>query len=311
MAAVRGTLAHDDPGGKEYRLDEERRHAAGAPARLAPHRAPRDRRTASPWRAGCSTSRSTCTTTRTSCSSAARARSSTCPSSNRTWRRGCGTTRSRSRRSQLGLDRGTIRATVLIETLPAAFEMDEILYELRDHSAGLNAGRWDYIFSAIKRLRSRAGLRAARPRPGDDDRAVHARLHGAAGEDLPPPRHPRDGRHVRGHPQPQRRRGGRAGARGGGVGQAARGGGGLRRQLGGAPRLGGGGARASSTRCSATGRTRSTSGGTTCDDRRRTARHPLDARARSPRRDCGQRERGHRVHRLVAGAATGPPPSTG
>jgi malate synthase len=49
-----------------------------------------------------------------------------------------------------GIERGTIKATVLIETLPAAFEMDEILYELRDHSAGLNAGRWDYIFSAIK-----------------------------------------------------------------------------------------------------------------------------------------------------------------
>jgi malate synthase len=50
----------------------------------------------------------------------------------------------------LGIGRGTIKATVLIETLPAAFEMDEILYELREHSAGLNAGRWDYIFSAIK-----------------------------------------------------------------------------------------------------------------------------------------------------------------
>jgi malate synthase len=49
-----------------------------------------------------------------------------------------------------GIQRGTIKATVLIETLPAAFEMHEILYELRDHSAGLNAGRWDYIFSAIK-----------------------------------------------------------------------------------------------------------------------------------------------------------------
>jgi malate synthase len=48
------------------------------------------------------------------------------------------------------LPTGTIRATVLIETLPAAFEMEEILYELREHSAGLNAGRWDYIFSAIK-----------------------------------------------------------------------------------------------------------------------------------------------------------------
>jgi malate synthase len=55
----------------------------------------------------------------------------------------------------LGLDRGTIKATVLIETIPAAFEMDAILYELREHSAGLNAGRWDYIFSTIKRFRSR------------------------------------------------------------------------------------------------------------------------------------------------------------
>jgi malate synthase len=56
---------------------------------------------------------------------------------------------------ELGIDHGTIKATVLIETLPAAFEMDEILYELRDHSAGLNAGRWDYIFSAIKTFRDR------------------------------------------------------------------------------------------------------------------------------------------------------------
>ncbi len=56
---------------------------------------------------------------------------------------------------ELGLERGTIRATVLIETFPAAFEMDEILWELRDHSIGLNAGRWDYIFSAIKSLRTR------------------------------------------------------------------------------------------------------------------------------------------------------------
>jgi malate synthase len=53
---------------------------------------------------------------------------------------------------QLGLPLRTIKATVLIETLPAAFEMDEILFELRDHIAGLNAGRWDYIFSFIKRL---------------------------------------------------------------------------------------------------------------------------------------------------------------
>ncbi|MEU8202212.1 malate synthase A [Streptosporangium sp. NPDC049046] len=55
----------------------------------------------------------------------------------------------------LGIPHGTIRATVLIETYPAAFEMDEILYELRDHSAGLNAGRWDYLFSVIKKFRTR------------------------------------------------------------------------------------------------------------------------------------------------------------
>jgi malate synthase len=53
----------------------------------------------------------------------------------------------------LGVPHGTIKATVLIETLPAAFEMDEILYELREHSAGLNCGRWDYIFSTIKTVR--------------------------------------------------------------------------------------------------------------------------------------------------------------
>lgn len=55
----------------------------------------------------------------------------------------------------LGVPAGTIRATVLIETISAAFEMDEILYELRDHSAGLNCGRWDYIFSFIKKFRNR------------------------------------------------------------------------------------------------------------------------------------------------------------
>jgi len=55
----------------------------------------------------------------------------------------------------LEIPRGTVRATVLIETIPAAFEMEEILYELRDHSAGLNAGRWDYLFSVIKKFRSR------------------------------------------------------------------------------------------------------------------------------------------------------------
>jgi malate synthase len=59
-----------------------------------------------------------------------------------------------SAQEALGVPRGSIKATVLIETILAAFEMDEILYELREHSAGLNAGRWDYIFSAIKKFRN-------------------------------------------------------------------------------------------------------------------------------------------------------------
>lgn len=59
---------------------------------------------------------------------------------------------------EIGIPHGTVRATVLIETFPAAFQMEEILYELREHAAGLNAGRWDYIFSTIKTQRNRPGL---------------------------------------------------------------------------------------------------------------------------------------------------------
>lgn len=59
---------------------------------------------------------------------------------------------------KLGIPQGSVRATVLIETILAAFEMEEILYELRDHAAGLNAGRWDYIFSTIKKLRNRGDM---------------------------------------------------------------------------------------------------------------------------------------------------------
>ncbi|GAC1653738.1 MAG: malate synthase A [Candidatus Dormibacteraceae bacterium] len=59
---------------------------------------------------------------------------------------------------RLGIPQGSIRATVLIETILAAFEMEEILYELREHSSGLNAGRWDYIFSIIKKFRNRADM---------------------------------------------------------------------------------------------------------------------------------------------------------
>ena len=58
----------------------------------------------------------------------------------------------------IGVPVGSVRATVLIETILAAFEMEEILFELRDHSAGLNAGRWDYIFSLIKTFRNRSDM---------------------------------------------------------------------------------------------------------------------------------------------------------
>ncbi len=60
--------------------------------------------------------------------------------------------------ASLGVPHGSVRATVLIETILAAFEMEEILYELREHAAGLNAGRWDYIFSAIKKMRNRGDM---------------------------------------------------------------------------------------------------------------------------------------------------------
>ena len=59
---------------------------------------------------------------------------------------------------ELGVPHGTIKATVLIETIVAAFEMDEILYELKDHIVGLNCGRWDYIFSFIKKFRKDPSL---------------------------------------------------------------------------------------------------------------------------------------------------------
>ena len=63
------------------------------------------------------------------------------------------------------MPQGSINATVLIETILATFEMDEILYELRDHSAGLNCGRWDYIFSFIKKFSGRRPRRCCPTAP--------------------------------------------------------------------------------------------------------------------------------------------------
>ena len=87
--------------------------------------------------------------------------------------------------SALGLAHGTIRVTVLIETILAAFEMDEILFELRTRIVGLNAGRWDYIFSIIKNLRHDPAAILPGSRPDHHDRSVHAGLHRATGQDLP------------------------------------------------------------------------------------------------------------------------------
>ncbi len=95
---------------------------------------------------------------------------------------------------ELGIPQGTIRATVLIETIPAAFEMDEILYELREHSAGLNCGRWDYIFSCIKKFRP------GRSCPDHNDDAFYALILAPLHQDLSPAKYFRDGWNGRANP---------------------------------------------------------------------------------------------------------------
>ena len=137
---------------------------------------------------------------------------------------------------ELGIDHGTIKATVLIETLPAAFEMDEILYELRDHSAGLNAGRWDYIFSAIKTFRERPEFVL----PDRADVKMTVPFMHAYTELLVKTCH-RRGAHAMGGmaaliPSRKDEEANAEGDRGGGGRQEARGRGRLRRHLGRAPR---------------------------------------------------------------------------
>ena len=97
-----------------------------------------------------------------------------------------------SAQDELGIPRGTIKATVLIETILATFEMHEILYELREHSAGLNCGRWDYIFSYIKKFREQDMLLPDR-NSVTMTVPVHARLLAAHHQDLPPARRASDG----------------------------------------------------------------------------------------------------------------------
>ncbi len=242
--AIDGTITYRDSEGKFYELGENpatllvrprgwhlpERHllvdsepVSGVAVRLRPVRLPL-RATAS-------------------CARAA-GRTSTCPRWSPISRRGCGTTCSASPRSCLGIPRGTIKATVLIETLPAAFEMDEILYELREHSAGLNAGRWDYIFSAIKCFPDRPEMVL----PDRADVTMTVPFMRAYTELLAATCH-RRGAHAMGGmaaliPSRKGDRGGqREGPRGRAQGQGARGLPGLRRHLGRAPRPRAGGAR--------------------------------------------------------------------
>ena len=136
----------------------------------------------------------------------------------------------------VGIPQGSIRATVLIETILGAFEMDEILYELRDHSAGLNCGRWDYIFSFIKKFRNRPDF--VLPNRAQVTMTVHflasyvdlliqtchkRGIHAMGGMAAQIP--------IKNDPGSERR-----GARESAAGQAARSEGRARRHLGGAPR---------------------------------------------------------------------------
>ena len=133
---------------------------------------------------------------------------------------------------RLGIPNGTIRATVLIETLPAAFEMEEILYELRDHIAGLERRALGLHLLVHQEARQAQGLHPAGPLAGGDGRSIPRRLCGAAGEDLPLARRVRDGRHGGANPDQERSRGERRGVRESARRQGARGARRLRRHMG-------------------------------------------------------------------------------
>ncbi len=110
----------------------------------------------------------------------------------------------------LGIPHGTIKATVLIETILAAFEMDEILYELRQHSAGLNCGRWDYIFSFIKKFRNQPDFLLPDRGSVTMDESLPQVLRRPADQDVSSAWRARHGRHGRSDPDPRRRPGKRS-----------------------------------------------------------------------------------------------------
>ena len=228
---------------------------------------------------------------------AAAGRTSTCRSSSRTSRRGSGREAFALAEDELGLPHGSIRCTVLIETILAAFEMDEILYELRDYGCALNAGRWDYIFSCIKKFRARE-LGAARPGAGDDGRAVHARVHascscaratGAA--------RTRSAAWPRSSRRGATRRSTRSRSRRCARTRSASRGDGLRRHVGRASRSRAGRDRRASTPCSATGRTSSSGCATTSSRTRRRC-------SRSRRRPGRDHRDGPAHERLASASAT-------
>ena len=225
-----------EPGGQALRPERGDRDARSSGPAAGTSSSATSWSTASRCRRASSTSACTSSTPAGQPSSAApgpaSAPTTTCPSSRSTSRRGSGTTssstarrRSASRAARSGRPCSSRRSA-------AAFEMEEILHELREHAAGLNAGRWDYIFSLIKAFRDRpdmvlpdrAQVTMAVPFMRAYTQAARARL--------PPPRRPRDRRHERVHPQPPRAGGDRERARPGPRGQGARGGRRLRRHLG-------------------------------------------------------------------------------
>ena len=173
--AVRRTITFEQRP-EEVRAQREDGDPLRAPARLAPPREARRRRRRARRRARSSTSASTSSTTRRSSSRAAPGPFFYLPKLESHLEARLWNDVFLRAQETLGVPRGTIKATVLIETLPAAFEMDEILYELREHSAGLNCGRWDYIFSFIKKRANDPDAHPPRPRPGHDGQGVPARL---------------------------------------------------------------------------------------------------------------------------------------
>ena len=182
-------------------------------------------------------------------------------------RRRCGTTSSSSSRRRSAWTAGTIRATVLIETLPAAFQMDEILHALRAARDGAERRALGLHLLDHQALPHAPRVRAPGPLGRDHDRSLHAGLHRVAGGDVPPARRARDGRDGGGHTLAARRGGERTRLRRGPGGQGTRGGRRVRRHVGGPSRLGRRSPMEASTPCWASGPTSSSAAATTSRSR--------------------------------------------